>query len=406
MELMVKTAPTIYRSYITDNCTGRPILYVQLRKALYGLLKSALLFYRKLSSDLVALGFTINPYDPCIVNKQVNDKQLTVSWHVDNLNISHVDTLVVQDFINQLKAIYGQNLKESIGPTHDYLSMTFDYSKHGIAKVSMDKYTAKIIDEFPEHIAGVSATPATDNLFRTHDTARKLSDEQAVHFHHTTAQLLFLSTRIQKDIQTVVAFLTTRVKCPDQDDWAKLVWVLKYLNGTQRLHLRLRIDSLSHILWYIDGSHQTHDDCRGHTGGLMTLGRGAICSSSRKQCINIKSSTETKLVAVDNKLGDILWMRYFLKKQGYTVDENIIFQDNMSTLSLEKNGRVSGSNRTKHIRAKYFLVKDRFDASDIDLKYCPTEEMWADVLTKPLQGSAFGKMRSFLMNCADDYNEI
>jgi hypothetical protein len=98
-------------------------------------------------------------------------------------------------------------------------------------------------------------------------------------------------------------------------------------------------------------------------------------------------------------------MRYFLEAQGYTIDENIIYQDNMSTLSLEKNGRVSGSSRTKHIRAKYFLVYDKYTAQEIDLKYCPTETMWADVLTKPLQGSKFREMRSILMNCPLNYSE-
>jgi hypothetical protein len=78
----------------------------------------------------------------------------------------------------------------------------------------------------------------------------------------------------------------------------------------------------------------------------------------------------------------------------------------MITLSLEKNGRVSGSGRTKHIRAKYFLVKDHYDSRDIDLKYCPTKEMWADILTKPLQGALFRKMRAFLMNCPEDYDEL
>ena len=137
----------------------------------------------------------------------------------------------------------------------------------------------------------------------------------------------------------------------------------------------------------------------------MTLGKGAIASSSRKQKINTKSSTETELVAVDDKIGDILWMRYFLESQGYTIEENILYQDNMSTLSLEKNGRISGSGRTKHIKAKYYLVKDKYESKEIDLKYCPTERMWADVLTKPLQGNKFREMHSFLMNCPLDYSE-
>ena len=405
-ELMVKTAPNIYRKYVIEDSSGKPILYVQLQKALYGMLKSALLFYRKLVSDLTSLGFTLNPYDPCVANKIVNGNQLTVSWHVDDLTMSCVDEEPLHDVIKQLKNIYGQNLKESVGLVHDYLGMKFDYSTPGQVEISMDKYIANVIDSFPEKITGVSATPATDKLFLVRDDDRPLPEEQAIMFHHVTAQLLFASTRVRRDIQTTVAFLTTRVKQPGEDDWGKLKRVLKYLNGTRHLHLTLTVDSLSSIKWYVDGSHQIHDDCKGHTGALMTLGRGAIASSSRKQKINTKSSTETELIAVDDKLGDILWMRYFLESQGYTIEENIIFQDNMSTLSLEKNGRISGSSRTKHIRAKYYLIKDKYDTNEVDLKYCPTDLMWADVLTKPLQGQKFREMRSFLMNCPLDYSEI
>jgi len=73
-------------------------------------------------------------------------------------------------------------------------------------------------------------------------------------------------------------------------------------------------------------------------------------------------------------------------------------------MSLEKNGRVSSSKRTKHIKAKYFLIKDYYDAEEIDIEFCPTDEMWADILTKPLQGQKFRDMHAFLQNCPRDYN--
>ena len=98
-------------------------------------------------------------------------------------------------------------------------------------------------------------------------------------------------------------------------------------------------------------------------------------------------------------------MRYFVECQGYTFDECIIFQDNMSTLSLEKNCRVSSSKCTKHIKAKYFLFKDYYDSGEVDLQYCPRGEMWADVLTKPLRGQLFRDMRAFLQNCSRDYDD-
>ena len=159
------------------------------------------------------------------------------------------------------------------------------------------------------------------------------------------------------------------------------------------------------IHWYINGSHQIHEDCWGQMGSLVTFGAGAVSSSSNNQKSNTKSSTETKIIALHDKLSDIIWMRYFVECQEYTIDECIIFQDNMSTLSLEKNGRMSLSKHTQHIKAKYSLIKDYYDAGEVDLRYCPTGEMWADVLTKPLQGLLFRDMRAFLQNCLRDYDD-
>ena len=120
---------------------------------------------------------------------------------------------------------------------------------------------------------------------------------------------------------------------------------------------------------------------------------------------NTKSSTETELISLGKKLTDIVWMQYFIECQGFDLDEYIVFQDNMSALSLEKNGRISSLKQTKHIKAKYFLIKDYYNAGEIDVKFCPTEEMWADVLTKPLQGQKFREMRAFLQNCATNYDD-
>ena len=80
-KLMVQVAPSLYRKCITSNAKGKPILYVQLEKAVYGMMKSALLFYRKLVVDLKSLGYEINPYDPCVANKTINGKQMTICWH-------------------------------------------------------------------------------------------------------------------------------------------------------------------------------------------------------------------------------------------------------------------------------------------------------------------------------------
>ena len=94
-ELLVCLNPSLYRPYIWYSKNGVPMLYVKINKALYGMLRAALLFYRKLRADLEDMGFEVNPYDPCVANRQVNGSQCTVVWHVDDLKVSHKEEAAV-----------------------------------------------------------------------------------------------------------------------------------------------------------------------------------------------------------------------------------------------------------------------------------------------------------------------
>ena len=94
-ELMVATAPEIYKKYVSVNRKGEIVLYVKALNALYGIMKAALLFYLKFVKNIKSIGFVLNPYDPYVANKIVNGAQLTVVWHVDDPKVSHVDARVV-----------------------------------------------------------------------------------------------------------------------------------------------------------------------------------------------------------------------------------------------------------------------------------------------------------------------
>jgi hypothetical protein len=76
----------------------------------------------------------------------------------------------------------------------------------------------------------------------------------------------------------------------------------------------------------------------------------------------------------------------------------IVYQDNQSSILLEKNGRASSSKRIRHINIRYFFVTDRIAAKEIAVEYCPTGDMLADFFTKPLQGALFKKFRDQIMN--------
>lgn len=400
-ELMVRVNPKIYRRYVTKDSKGKPIMYVQLYKSVYGLLRSALLFYRKLRKELEDFGFKINPYDPCVANRiSENGEQQTVVWHVDDLHASHKDPKENTKLIEYLQGIYGDKMTVNRGKKHRYLGMDFDYTKAGVLSISMVKYIEDMIDEFPELITKTSRTPHTDNLFRVRDESEAtfLSEDQAQQFHRVVAQLLFLSCRARRDIQTSVSFLTSRVKKPDANDWGKLKRVLQYLKGTKSMPLNLEVDNLQCTRWLIDASHGVHDDCKGHTGAAMTLGKGAAISGSWKHKGNSKSSTESEIIGVDDAIGTVLWSLYFLQEQGYETSHAVIYQDNKSAILLETNGKFSSSKRTKHIKMKFFFVKDKVDDGEIKSEYLPTEEMWIDMHSKPSQGIRFERDRSKRQN--------
>ena len=108
-------------------------------------------------------------------------------------------------------------------------------------------------------------------------------------------------------------------------------------------------------------------DLRGHSGGSMSLGKGSIITGSTKQKINTKSSTETELVAADDFMPMIRWTNYFLHAQGYDCSDTVLYQDNQSTILLEKNGRMSSSRSTKHLNIWYFFITDRINKGDYRL---------------------------------------
>ena len=133
---------------------------------------------------------------------------------------------------------------------------------------------------------------------------------------------------------------------------------------------------------------------------MFMMGKGATSSYSQKVKLNTRSSTETELVTADMYMPEMLWTLYFIQSQGYGAECVGLYQDNISAQLLMKNGCFTSGKKTKHIKAKFFFIKDKVDEGEMRILDCPTEQMWADVLTKPLQGMAFKHMRAELMNCS------
>ena len=155
------------------------------------------------------------------------------------------------------------------------------------------------------------------------------------------------------------------MRSPDVYDWKNIEHLIEYFRATVDLPLILGADGTGILNWYVDASFAVHANMRVHTGGVLTMGQGCTILSSTKHKINTRSSTESELVGVNDMMSSILWTWYFLNHQGYKVNDNIIFQDNRSSMLLEQNGKASSGKCTKHINVRYFFITDRISKGEV-----------------------------------------
>ena len=387
-----------YRNFVVME-NGKQVLYLELLKALYGCVQSALLWYNLFTGTLQSMGFKLNPYDPCVANLTIHKKQCTVAWFVDDNKISHADCRVVTKVIKKIEAHFGK-MTVTRGTHHVFLGMNITYQADGTASIGMKDYIQESIDDFPDELSKGAATPSRRTLFEIDPDSPKLNETRSEMFHSIVAKQLYVSHRGRPDVQLPIAFLCTRVSKSTEQDWSKLKRVLEFLKGTLDDRITLGADDITIMQTWVDASYAVHSDMKSHTGGTVSFGRGSIMSKSSKQKLNTKSSTEAELVGASDYLSYAIWAKKFLECQGYILSGNAFHQDNKSTIQFEKNGRKSCGPNSRHIDIRYFWIKDRLDLDGFDVVYCPTERMLADFFTKPLQGALFRKLRAVVMGHA------
>jgi len=384
-----------YEEYVSFE-SGKKVLYVQLLKALYGCVVSALLWYELFSGYLKELGFKINPYDSCVANKLINEKQCTIAWYVDDMKVSHVDRNVVTQVIQDLEKKFG-TMSVTRGCKHKFLGMNLHFKDDHTIAVQMKDYLQESIDESGIRVTHEAATPAKGNLFDVDSESPALEGEEFEAFRSVVAKLLYVATRARLDMLLPVAFLCTRVTKSTKQDQMKLKRVLEYVKGSIDLVYMLGAESLNRVQTWVDASYAVHPDMKSHTGGVTSFGLGGFMGKSTKQKLNTKSSTEAELVGASDYLPNTIWLKLFMEAQGHKMSEMMFEQDNESAIRMETNGRMSAGQKSRHINIRYFWIKDQTKGMDINVRHCPTLAMLADFFTKPLSGNLFRKFRDVIL---------
>jgi hypothetical protein len=371
---------------------------VMLKKALYGCIESAKLWYGLLSTKLVAFGLVKSGYDECVFSKfESGELILVVAVYVDDLLIAGCNQGLVNDLVKYLEDEF-KTITVNVGPRQAYLGMNFQMdNEKGTVEVSMEKYIDDVV-ELSSDVKGSSKTPATSDLFSIDESSPEVSEKDRKKFHSMVAKLLYLAKRTRPDLLTTISFLATRVKCATIQDVEKMDRMLRYIRATKNIGLCLSATK-DVLVAYVDASHGVHSlDGKSQTGLYVTIGVGPVFVRSSKQKLVAKSSTEAELIAVSDSLPQLLWIREFmLEHKMLSQDVPItLMEDNQSTIALIKKGRPAAESN-RHIKIRYFFVSDRCAKKEVQVVFVRTEEQVADYFTKPLQGSTFKKLRATIV---------
>ena len=219
VEWLVKLDPLRYQDKVVYE-NGNKVLYLEVIKAIYGMLVASLLWYRKFRRELESIGFIFNSYDPCVANRLVRTCQQTIRFHVDDLLVSCKDKRANDELHAWCNQKYGtiKPVKCHRGGVHSFLGMTLDFEREpGAVHILQEDYVQDIVSTLNENVKGNSPSPASSDLFKR-GAGGLLNEQQKEKFHTIIAKALFVTKRSRPNIGLVVSVLSGRVRMPNKDD--------------------------------------------------------------------------------------------------------------------------------------------------------------------------------------------
>ena len=372
-------------------------IYVKLSKALYGLKQASALWYEVLKKFFISVGYRTSKSDPCVFFKREDSDFCLALIHVDDILEISTSEVMLDELDQTLSTEYGNIASQQRGNSISFLSMLIEIDENGTIKLSQAAYIKKLLKEFNINENNRSNYPSNDRLFNASHPDSKICDKKL--YLSMLMSLMYAAIRTRPDIIKEVTFLASRIQSPTDADMEKLLRVFYYLNvfPDRAMYFHCNPNNNQFVL-YADASFNVHADTSGHSGVIGKLYGNTIIIQCGKQKTVTKSSTESELVALDTAATYVPWVCELLDELGFSHEIPVlIYQDNKSTIIMANAGGGSFK-RTKHISNRYFWINQFINSGEIQLLYIPTDQMIADVLTKPLIGNRFYRLVAEIMN--------
>lgn len=371
---------------------GEEKLVCRLQRCLYGLKQGAKVWNDTICAILGEIGFHQSRADPCLFTKNVSGKLVYLLIYVDDIIVASE----VEEEIDQIECELKKKVKlSSLGEVSYFLGIRVSKDDTGNYALDQQNYIAKIAAKFQLDRAKGSKIPMDVGYYRSREGSPPMPNNKD--YHCLVGALLYVAVNTRPDISASVSILSRRVSEPTEADWSELKRVVRYLVSTMNYKLNLSCNGVNpfKLIGYSDADWSSDTtDRKSNTGYVFQIGGATICWTSRKQTGVALSSMEAEYVALSEACRELLWLRKLLEDFGLKQDgPTIVFEDNISCIDFITVDRTS--RRSKHIDTRRFFAKDLSEKGLVSIRYCPSESMVADIMTKPL---GYIKQQQFAVN--------
>ncbi|GIL74079.1 hypothetical protein Vretimale_10366 [Volvox reticuliferus] len=352
----------------------------RLRRSIYGLKQAPRCWYDKLSEELAKFGLFPTAADPALFVKTDKTGRVYALVHVDDLLIaSDKEELVIA-----IKKAIGACFKvRDLGEAKVYLGMEIRRLSAEEIVLSQQGYVEQLLERHQLADAKPRSTPLPPGTKILSAGESDLILQDATPYRKLIGELNYLATSTRPDISQALSFLARFMSAPTKGHQNLALGVLRYLSGTRELGLRFGGDKKNKVEGYSDSDWAGDPTTRRSTSGYAFLLNGAAISwSSQLQRTVAASSVEAEYQATAAAVREALWLRKLASELNLEGGATKISLDSQGALSLGKNAIISA--RSKHIDVHHHLVRERVVRGEIELGYCPTDQMVADILTKAL----------------------
>lgn len=314
------------------------------------------------------------------------NKQVFILLYVD-------DMLIVCGSQEEYEAIL-QSLPFNIMPLGDvrqYLGIQVERSSDGRFSLNQQCYIQRLASRFGLDMAKPSLIPMDPGYLQAkEEETNKLPNN--VSFSSLVGGLLYIAVNTRPDVAISVSLLGRKVSAPDAVDWTEAKRTMRYLLATKHFRLNLGGNTVD-LKAFVDADWAgDHRDRKSNSGFIITFGGGAISWAARKQTCVALSSTEAEFIAAAEVGQELLWIRKLMDDVREPVKKILLYEDNQSAIRQLESERLE--RRSKHVDTKFQFIKDLVQQGVLTVVYCPSENMVADMLTKPLNKIKLMKHRT------------